>query len=410
MSSQRTLALIGIDFALMLLGATFCNGLAKLGTFRVYSLPSTFGYFSAALSPNDRNVSVIAGATVTDTEIQIWDFRTAKLIAHRPLLPESALGRSSSSTSGVYAYSNSGSRILFCSGGYLKLLDAATLDPLKQIDLGASSWPALSPGQEAYSFIRAVAMDKRGERVAVLLQWGTGAGGELRVYNLTSGELIKKWNYEELRGKRDRTEDFGGADISSDGKVVSVSIIPFNLGEGSLSGTDRNVLVLDVDSGRTLSSINTGYPTGEVCFAATNPTSLLTVSADNYDRSRSHTDSIKVWNPLTGKLLRELQRPPEGVHFQVQVSSDGNTVLGYTGLEKFTGHWWLGEEENGIVAYDRFALWNFQTGKIIASSPEITPAQGHRRFLLSPSGDIVLMYPGTPGGTPLTLYEVQLDK
>jgi len=95
------------------------------------------------------------------------------------------------------------------------------------------------------------------------------------------------------------------------------------------------------------------------------------------------------------------------VHFQVQVSSDGRIVLGYTGLEKFEGHWWLGQEENGFVAYDRFTLWDLASGKLLASSMNIRPSESHRNFLLSPSGGVVLLYPDTAGGETLTFYELR---
>jgi WD40 repeat protein len=207
--------------------------------------------------------------------------------------------------------------------------------------------------------------------------------------------------------KNDRNADFGGADISADGRRVAVSVIPFLLGEGALHSPDRNVFVLDVDSGATISEINTGYPAEDVRFAPTEPPVLLTVSADNYDRHRSRQDTIKVWDPVSGRLLRELASAPAGVHFQVQTSSDGRIVLGYTGAEKFIGRWWLGQEENGLVEYDQFTLWDLASGKVIASSPQIKPAQSHGCFLISPNGDVVLLYPQTSDGETLTLYELR---
>jgi WD40 repeat protein len=382
-----------------------------------YSLPSDWGYFSAAFSPDGRRLAAIAakgfqgkeGTEITE-EIQIWDFRSGKLIAEKiplrrprsraqldPPIPRSAL----------YGYTYSGSELLLYCDGNLILLDSITLDQIRQIDLGMSSWPEFPPSWASHSFLKQLTVDRNGDRAAVLLQWGTGGGGELRVYNLSSGDLIRKWAYQDLRGKNDRSEDFGGSDISPDGRQVAVSIIPFALGEGELHATDRNVFVLDVDSGRTLVSLNTGYLAGEVRFAVGDPASLLTVSGDNFNKSRSRKDAIKVWNPQNGKLLRELAVPPEGVHFQVQVSSDGRIVMGYTGLEKFTGRWWLLQEEYGSVVYNRFCLWDQRTGQVVVTSPEIPPSQSHREFLLSPKGDVVLLYPESAGAGILTFYELQ---
>lgn len=382
-----------------------------------YSLPSDWGYSSAAFSPDGRRLAAIAakgfpgkeGAEIIE-EIQIWDFRSGKLIAEKVLSrrpPSGAQLEPPILGSALYGYTHSGSELLLYSDGHLMLLDAMTLDQIRQIDLGKSSWPEFPPSWASHSFLAEVNVDRNGDRAAVLLQWGTGGGGELRVYNLSSGDLVRKWAYQDLRGKNDRSEDFGGADISPDGRQVAVSIIPFAFGEGELHASDRNVFVLDVDSGHTLASVNTGYPAGEVRFAAGDPPSLLTVSADNFNKSRSRKDAIKVWDPQNGKLLRELAVPPEGVHFQVQVSSDGRIVMGYTGLEKFTGHWWLLQEEYGSVVHNGFCLWDLRTGKLIVSSPEIPPSQSHREFLLSPRGDVVLLYPESAGAGILTFYEFQ---
>jgi WD40 repeat protein len=413
---RAVICIAGVMFtALWFSGARSAPGWEQQSPFHVYTVSSSgWGYHAAAFSPDDRLLAAIAskgfegkeGAEITE-EVQIWDFRSGKLIAEKVLSrrPASTVAQQHPDQgAALYGRTHSGSELLLYRDGHLMLLDAATLDQIRQIDLGKSDRPEFPPTSASHSFMEEVTTDGNGNRAAVLLQWSTG-GGELRVYNLNSGDLIRKWAYQDLRGKSDRSEDFGGADISPDGRQVAVSIIPFVFGEGELRASDRNVFVLDVDSGHTLASINTGYPAGEVRFAPVDPPSLLTVSADNFDRSRSHNDTIKVWDLQNGKLLSELASPPEGVHFQLQVSSDGRIVMGYTGLETFAGHWWLLQEEYGFVAYNRFSLWDLKTGQIIASSPEIPPSQSHRQFLLSPKGDVVLLYPESAGGTTLTFYE-----
>ncbi len=381
--------------------------------FHVSTLTSGWGYCSAAFASDDRHLAVIAskgsreeqGSEITQ-EIQIWDLRDSKLISER------LLSRNKSSPDvpchgiSMYGYARSGSMILLGRNDHLMLLDSRTLDEIREIHLATGNWPNVLPQPASLSFVKGVAVDESGDRAAVLLQWGLGGGGELRVYNLNYGNLIRSWDYRSLR-KNDRNADFGGADISADGRQIAVSVIPFVLGEGVLHSSDRNVFVLDVDSGSTVAAFNTGYPAGQVRFAPTAPPVLLTVSADNFDRHRSPKDAIKVWDPVSGKLLRELASPSGGVHFQVQVSSDGRIVLGYTGPEKFEGRWWLGQEEAGFVAYDQFTLWDLGRGNIIDSSPRITPSESRRNFLLSPSGDVVLLYPGMTGGDTLTFYELR---
>jgi hypothetical protein len=379
--------------------------------FRAYSIASGWGYYSVAFAPDDRHLAAITskgfrgerGVDVTQ-EIQVWDFRDTKLISEKVLSRDRPSTEARYQEISLYDYVRSGSMILLRRGNHLVLLDSRTLDEIREINLATGSWPLASSPSTVFSFVKEVAVDKNGDRVAVLLQWGRDVGGELRVYNLNSGNLVRSWDYNSLR-KNDHNANFGGAAISGDGRLVAVSVIPFVLGEGALRSSDRNVFVLDVDLGSIRSAINTGYPAGHVCFAATEPPVLLSVSADNFDRQRSPKDAIKVWDPLNGKLMRELMSVPGGVHFQVQTSSDGQIVLGYTGLEKFTGHWWLGQEETGVIAYDQFTFWDLASGRVIASSPQITPSESHASFLLSPSGNVVLLYPNAAGGEPLTFYQ-----
>jgi WD40 repeat protein len=389
-------------------GATLV--MAQQQAFRVYTLASGWGYHSAAFAPDDRYIAVIASkvsreeqALELTQEIQVWDFRDSNLISKKLLSRKKSSDVSDHEIS-LYGYARSGSMILLGRNDHLMLLDSRTLDEIREIQLATGNWPHVLPQSPTSSFVKGVAVDKSGDRAVVLLQWGRGVGGELRVYDLNSGNLLRTWDYRTLR-KNDRNADFGGVDISADGRRVVVSIIPFVLGEGVLHSSDRNVFVLDIDSGSTIAAVNTNYPAGRIRFAPTTPPVLLTVSADNFDRRRSPKDAIKVWDPASGKFLRELANKDGGVHFQVQVSSDGHIVLGNTGAERFEGHWWLGQEENGFVGYDQFTLWDLDTGSIIVSSPQIKPAESHRNFLLSPSGDVVLVYPETAGGETLIFYE-----
>lgn len=385
--------------------------------FRVYSLSSDWGFYSAAFSPDESRLAVIAvqrprkqQETEGVREIQIWNLRERKLIAEKVLSTEAAMDQQWTARQPIslYGYVRSGSMILLYREGQLVLVDSQRLEEIRRIDLDIGHWPKFPQSSGEYSFMKDAVTDRDGHRVAVLLQWGLSGGGEFRIYDLDSGYLVRKWDYRDLRNG-DRNAKFGGADLSSDGRTAALSLIPFALGQGELRSKDHNVFVLEVDSGAIVAAINTGYPAGQVRFAPTDPSCLLTVSEDNFDKHRSHADTIKVWDPRSGNLLRELTPPLEGVHFEVAVSSNGKRVLGYTGLEKFAGRWWLGQEEYGLLAYDRFSIWDLNSGRIIASSPEIASAQSHRQFLLSPQGDIVLMYPTAAGGSSLTFYELSSE-
>jgi WD40 repeat protein len=383
------------------------------GEFRISSLPSGDAYSATAFAPNGRHLAAIAqtlsreeqGIKIAE-EIQIWDFRQTKLVSEKILSRKKSSPDLPNHGISLFGYAASGSMILLGRDDRLVLLDSATFAEIREISLATGNWPGVSPNFGS-SFVKEVAVARSADRAAVLLQWGPGGGGELRVYSLSSGELIRSWDYYSLRKTRDRSAEFGGADISADGRQVAVSVIPFVLGEGILRSAERNVFVLGVDSGATISAMNTVYPAGEVRFSSTATPHLLTVSADNFDRQRSPKDVIKVWDPVSGKLLRELESPQQGTHFQVQVSSDGQTVLGYTGAEKFRGRWWLGQEEYGFAEYDQFTLWDLATGKIKTSSPRMPSSDVPRNFRLSPDGDMVLVNSETAAGKTLMFYTLQ---
>ena len=408
MNTSRLSCVFGFAFAIAYFSTTSIA--VDQGEFRISKLPSGGAYSSAAFAPNGGHLAAIAqtvsrgeqGIEIAE-EIQLWDFRQPKLLSKKILSRKKSLLDAPYHGISLFGYAASGSMILLGRDDRLVLLDSATFAKIREISLATGNWPGVSPNSGS-SFVKEVTVARSADRATVLLQWGPGGGGELRVYHLSSGELIRSWDYYSLRKTRDRSAEFGGADISADGRQVAVSVIPFVLGEGILRSAERNVFVLDVDSGATISAINTGYPAGEVRFPSTSTPLLLTVSADNFDRQRSPKDAIKVWDPVSGKLLREFDSPQQGTHFQVQASSDGQTVLGYTGAEKFRGRWRLGQEEYGFAEYDQFTLWDLTTGKIKASSPKMPASDIPRNFLLSPDGDVVLLNSETAGGKTLMFY------
>lgn len=423
MTRARTLA-----WALASCAGFWCanNGLAQTGlqkdSFRVYTLNTDGGDGSVAFSPDDRFVAVLASKYSVNTQktqadvtvkLQLWDFRkgalaSEKILSHQ-LLPTVA-GSAPDTGNYLDTYARSGSTIIVCFNGHLMVLDSRTLEETQDIDLYMTDWPKFPQNGSARSYVRNVTVDKNADRAAVLLLWGPGSGGELRVYDLKSGALLRKWDYSSLRQNDHDSPSFGGADISPDGRRVAVSLLRDGEMYTWFPSRDRNVFVLDVDSGGIVTAFFAGYPAGEICFAPTAPLTLLTVSGANFPALRSRHETIRVWDPTTGKLLRELACPPEGVHYQVQLSSDGKVVLGYTGLEKSEFHWWLGEEEIEWTAYDKFGLWNLRTGQLIASGPEVPGSFSSPRleYQLSPKGDVVLLYPeSASGGGPLTFYELQ---
>ncbi|MGH9864754.1 MAG: hypothetical protein ACRD4H_04995, partial [Candidatus Acidiferrales bacterium] len=206
-------------------------------------------------------------------EIQLWDFRNSKLVASKILSREKFAEPSEISHDRdpqFIRYADDGSKLILCQKGHLFVLDSDTLNQLQAIDLGKSAWPPVPPRWGAGdSYVADIEPDANATRAALLMKWGTG-GGELRVYDIISGNLVRKWNFPNF--------DFGGISIDPGGSRVAISLLPFSPGERPLPSRVRNVFIYDVNSGEIASKFNTGYLAAEIRFVGSD--TVATVSAE----------------------------------------------------------------------------------------------------------------------------------
>ncbi|MHB8412966.1 MAG: WD40 repeat domain-containing protein [Candidatus Acidiferrales bacterium] len=369
-------------------------------SFHVYKLDTGWDTNGADISPDSRFVAVEASKGSKEgqsielvNEIQVWDFRNRKRVASKVLSREKFSDPHDISSDPQFVrYADAGAKIVVCQLDHLLVLDSKTLDQLQSIDLGKVTWPRVPPNWSSDSHVADAEVNANATRAAVLLAWGAG-GGQLRVYDLTSGSLIRKWDFgTDFPGR-------GPISIDPEGRQVAISLGLFSPGERLLRSKERNVLILNVDSGKIGTAINTGYIAGGICFASSG--TLLTVSL-NPEQRYFPKDTLKIWNAQTGKLMRQIASPPGGIHDSVAVSANGRVALAYIGLEKKDSHWW--QETDYVTVYQRFRLWDLDTGRVIATSPDILPiVPGNPNFRLSPRGDVVVIYPVTTGG-PMVFY------
>ncbi|MGH9710186.1 MAG: WD40 repeat domain-containing protein, partial [Candidatus Acidiferrales bacterium] len=370
-------------------------------SFRIYEVDTGWGTYDARFSPNGQLLAVDSYRWEDTSElieqIQIWDFRNSRLVASKtlarqkmPKVDDAGLKR------GFVRYADAGKKIIACAcnEGRLFVLDSKTLAELQNIDLGKSGWPQFpsNSADEAANGVMAIAATSEENRVAVLLTWGLAKASELRVYDLASGSLARKWNFPNF--------DFGGISIDPEGSRVAISLLPFSPGERPLPSRVRNVFIYDVYSGEIASEFNTGYLAAEVRFVGSD--TVATVSAE-VGLGAHKKDGIRLLDVKTGRLLREILSPPTGVRYHLEVSGNGKTALGYVAKE--VNHWWWFDPASVVTEYERFRLWDLATGSVMATSPDL-PSMITSHFALSPNGKVVLIYPAAAGG-PLVFYELR---
>ena len=220
--------------------------------------------------------------------------------------------------------------------------------------------------------------------------------GLVRLYDLTSGALLKEWNTTEPR------YNFGDVAISPSGKQVAVSHVPgtprsIPKSESSAPGPKhlQDLELFDVDTGKMTLQINAGHWPGRISFVGETQ-----IASDDTRMAQPFYPQprIKLWDLSNGKLLREFADPKFGARRFVAASRDGRVILGFIPKERLNGY-----EHNETVG-QRLRLWDAATGTTIATSPRFSPhpdlQSAHKRWnepvdpsmVLSDNGRAVVVY------------------
>jgi hypothetical protein len=271
-------------------------------------------------------------------------------------------------------------------GRRLALFDGAAIHVLDTISYRESQWITVDAPKETFPNDRwatvGFSLAPDGSRAAVAISSTIGAnGGFVRVYDLTTGQLVREWPL------RDGVRYVTGVALSDDGARVAVSWLPVGRSsrpEAFIPAGAVNVLVMEVKSGEKVTGVNTRYVAGPVLFG---PGDTLLTGSINKDRDGYGLDTIKVWDARTGRLVREIDNPGAGVHYELDLSRDGRLLLGYTGTEK--------PVENFVLTdVQQFQLWDFASGQRTATSPRFGPKIPvlRPRMQLSPDGESVVVW------------------
>ena len=370
----------------------------KEKTMRVHSL-RVAGQWGADISPDGNSVAVAVLRKVVAPEtnneeafvdVEIWDFRATKRMAQRTLEHRPASAPVTAEW-GQVRYSGDGRVLLVYDGELLSVLQADTLEEITRIDLGLPAWPRDSQVVD-------LAMPREAAReVAVLLSWGGGRGGAVRLYDLQTGALGRQWEFDHGYPEL-------GARVAwkPDGRKLAVSLLPVVPGV-QLPKDEKTLQVMDAESGKILARINTGYLAGPICFTADDK--LVTATAESAWALVLGTHKIKIWNATSERLLREIESAPSGVRESLALSADGKRLLGYVGSEKATLN--LSASDPTEILEQKFRLWDLPSGRIVTTSPKILPPADKRAQLrLNAKGDFVLVFWNSVD-KPVLVYEIE---
>lgn len=365
------LAIVSLGYA-ALVGALYGPAKAKAAsTFREFSLDYSGGYSSADLSPDGSRVAIHTFLSPEGPArdprdfswgIQFWDYQRPEIAAtwRLPRVSQPAWDPHNPLpiTEDFVRYSSDG-RFLLAFDGLSRLqlfkVGEAEAHVLRTVDLG------LSRKRPTFVLVD-LAWSPDGKQVAALFSWKSFHEGVVRVYSVESGQIL--W-----QSSADRVE-IGGAAWSPDGQRLAVTLLS---GEEKTAYPPRdieNLLIVDGHSGRKIIGIRTGGAAGPVCFAPDN--AVLTAPYHFRPRSRDpfHPERVKVWDATTGKLLRRISSPGRDIHNELLLSADGKVLLAFVGKEK-SGFSLRGLEDVQEVIDQKFQLFEYKTGRLIATSPDL---------------------------------------
>ena len=314
------------------------------------------------------------------SHLVVWDFETGNVEEKLKWEYKSTeQGDSWPSQPRYIEYTANGRYLVMFDESALRVLDARTYGEVRRVTYDEPRENFPNDGWKTVGF--SVAPD--GSRAAVAISSTIGAhGGFVRVYDLGTGQILREWRLHN--GVRYVT----GVALSGDGKRVAVSSLPVPRSsepEAFIPAGINSVRVMDVQTGKTITEVNTKYVAGPVVFG---PNNTLLTGSINDDRKGYSLDTIKIWDARTGKLLREITDPRTGVHYRLDLSLDGKLLLGYTGTEK--------PVENFVtVDTQQFQIWDFASGQVVASSSQFGPNKDEiPRIQLSPDGKFVVVWWG----------------
>lgn len=369
------------------------------------------GVGGADISPSEEVVAATTCQPLKDSGtpprylnyLETWDIRASKLLLRGPLTEGEM--PNVSCEAGDVRYSGDGKLLVVLTGQgkLVRVFNAETLKELRTIQISlrigeirfgnysiSPKWQAEITGFEVSPVGHLLALrtyrgdyDKR-----TFFNASQYLGGFVRVYDLDSGVNVNEWEIPAGYLK-------GGNGIAwrQDGRVLATATSDRQPCEPG----SATIYFFDLHSSRALRKIRIPNLAGAIAFGTGDTFYVANGSCPGYFANRK--PSLPIFDAASAKRLGDIEFPGSGIRYNVAVSADRRTLLGYVGHEET--RWEL--EDTLEVRDRRFAVWDLASRQLLYVSSDLG-GQGHTQhesggveLRLSASGRWALLRPTFDG-------------
>ncbi len=349
---------------------------AELKTFPLHNSPH-----SADISPDEKSVVTEctfqsqtgdAGTKGFTEVVQLWNFEEDKLVAEFRL-PRVKVGADANGNFSDWTrrerfvrFSHDGSMVVALIDTTIHVLRAADLAELRSIHLPA-------PNE---SGVRALEVSPTADKAAVL--WASdGLRGRVDIYDLALGASLQSW--ETPFGFVWFTQ---GIAWHPNGKLLLLAIP--NVSPCASPDSRPDVFAFDVATGAIKYKFTTGLLAGSIAVTADGR--ILAVDENCLGVFANHAPKLRVFDPTTGKKIREVSGRGTGVRYSVTSSADGSRFLAFTGKVKMQFDWGDGLPRDERID-NTFSVWNLSNYEGIVTSQNLPELNQYEYGIrLSPKG------------------------
>ena len=327
----------------------------------------------AEISPDEKHLAALVvhwpkGIPPT-AELQVWDFRRGTLLQARSWpAPEARPGYPHGTT--YLRYTSDGQLLAVYTGGkLLHVLRATDLEEVRTVQM------------QSHANINAFEVSPTSHRVAISMS------GDVRVYDLDSGEEIRSWRidpYSEFKVSEllqvHSQLDGTGLAWRGDGGALAISVAdnpPCLRGGGT-------IYIFDPTSNRDSKTFRVPLLPASIAFGSGNN---LYVASNTCGGYLTHwTLDLPIFDSASGRETGKILAGRVGFRGYMAISANKQILLAHADREKTT---FAGFEDSLSITDEQWQVWDVSAGKLLLTLPATGPVSVGNYPSLSNSGHFV---------------------